>query len=46
MSFLVGPDGIVYEKDLGSKTADTATALTDYNPGDGWKPVNSQASAE
>ena len=46
MSFLVGPDGVVYEKDLGPKTADTAAALTDYNPGDGWKPVNSQASAE
>jgi hypothetical protein len=46
MSLLVGPDGVVYEKDLGPKTADTAAALTDYNPGDGWKPVNSQASAE
>jgi DUF2950 family protein len=46
MSFLVGPDGIVYEKDLGPKTADTAVALTEYNPGDGWKPVNRQPSAE
>jgi hypothetical protein len=43
MSFLVGTDGIVYEKDLGPKTADTAAALTDYNPGDGWKPVNHQS---
>jgi hypothetical protein len=46
MTFLVGSDGIVYEKDLGPKTADTAAALTDYNPGDGWKPVSRQASAE
>ena len=42
MSFLVGTDGIVYEKDLGPKTADTAAALTEYNPGDGWKPANHQ----
>jgi hypothetical protein len=42
MSFLVGSDGIVYEKDLGQKTADTAAALTEYNPGDGWKPANQQ----
>jgi hypothetical protein len=46
MSFLVGTDGIVYEKDLGPNTADTAGALTEYNPGDGWKPVNQQPSAE
>ena len=42
MSFLVGTDGTVYEKDLGPQTADTAAALTEYNPGDGWKPVNQQ----
>jgi len=46
MSFLVDTDGIVYEKDLGPKTVDTAAALTAYNPGDGWKPVNRQPSAE
>ena len=46
MSFLVGPDGIVYEKDLGPKTTEAAVALTDYNPGDGWKPVNQQPSVE
>lgn len=39
MSFLVGKDGVVYEKDLGEKTAEIATAITEYNPGDGWKPV-------
>jgi hypothetical protein len=46
MSFLVGTDGVVYEKDLGPKTADSAAALTEYNPGDGWKPVNRQSSVE
>jgi len=46
MTFLVGTDGVVYEKDLGPKTVDVAAAMTDYNPGDGWKPVNRQPSGE
>jgi DUF2950 family protein len=46
MSFVVGSDGIVYEKDLGPKTSDSAAALTEYNPGDGWKPVNHPSSVE
>jgi len=46
MTFLIGTDGIVYEKDLGPKTVDTAVAITEYNPGDGWKPVNNQTSGE
>ena len=36
MTFIVGKDGIVYQKDLGEKTADAAAALVEYNPGDGW----------
>ena len=39
MTFVVGQDGIVYQKDLGEKTTDIAAALTDYNPGDGWTPA-------
>jgi hypothetical protein len=39
MAFITGTDGIVYQKDLGEKTADVATAMTEYNPGDGWKPA-------
>ena len=46
MTFLVGADGIVYEKDLGPKTVDIAAAMTEYNPGDGWKPVNNERSGE
>jgi hypothetical protein len=44
MSFLVGTDGVVYEKDLGPKTAGTAVAITEYNPGDGWRDVNARES--
>ena len=36
MSFTVGRDGVVYQKDLGEHTADVAAAMTEYNPGDGW----------
>ena len=38
MTFIVGKDGIVYQKDLGEKTADLAP-VAEYNPGDGWKPA-------
>jgi len=36
MTFIVGKDGVVYQRDLGEKTADIAAAMAQYNPGDGW----------
>jgi hypothetical protein len=39
MSFIVAKDGIVYQKDLGEKTAEIAAAMTEYNPGDSWSPA-------
>lgn len=36
MTFIVGKDGTVYQKDLGEKTDEIARAISDYNPGDGW----------
>jgi len=39
MTLLIGPERVVYQKDLGEKTSETAAAMTDYNPGDGWTPV-------
>jgi hypothetical protein len=47
LSFTVGPDGVVYQTDLGDKTADVAAATTEFNPGDGWTPAkeSSQSSA-
>ena len=39
MTFLVGEDGVIYQKDLGEKTAELATNMADYNPGDGWSVV-------
>jgi hypothetical protein len=39
MTFIVGKDGVVYQKNLGEKTTDAAKALTAYNPSDGWRPA-------
>jgi hypothetical protein len=39
MTFAVGTDGVVYQIDLGEKTADVASVMAEYNPGDGWKPA-------
>jgi Protein of unknown function (DUF2950) len=39
MTFLVGKDGVIYQKDLGEKTSEAAAAIADYNPGDGWTVV-------
>jgi hypothetical protein len=36
MSFLVGADGVVREKDLGRKTATIAEAMQAYDPDTGW----------
>jgi hypothetical protein len=45
MSFLVGKDGTVYQKDLGERTADVASAMTDYNPGNGWTATNASLAS-
>ena len=42
MTFIVGPDGVVYEKDLGKKTEVVAKAMKEYNPGSGWQKAEDQ----
>jgi hypothetical protein len=37
MSFLVSPHGTVFERDLGSSTAETAQAIKTFDPEPGWK---------
>jgi Protein of unknown function (DUF2950) len=37
MTFMVGPDGVVYEKDLGADTLKTFQAMDKYNPDKTWK---------
>ena len=36
MTFVVGSDGVVYQKDLGAKTALVGKALKEFDPGTGW----------
>jgi hypothetical protein len=39
MTFLVGPPGIVYQKNLGEKSTEAAAAITTYDPDETWTPV-------
>jgi hypothetical protein len=40
MSFMVGENGIVLEADLGPDTLAAGNAITAFNPGEGWAPVD------
>jgi hypothetical protein len=42
MTFLVGADGVVHEKDLGQNTADLAKAMAAYNPDSSWRHSEDQ----
>jgi DUF2950 family protein len=39
MTFMVGPQGIVFQKDLGDDTADAVKSITTYNPDPSWEPT-------
>ena len=45
VSFLIGPDGALYQKDLGENTAGQAANLTEYNPADGWTSTSTHAGS-
>jgi hypothetical protein len=40
MTFIVNHDGVVYEKDLGAKTANIANAMTKFDPDQTWKKAD------
>jgi hypothetical protein len=42
MTFIVGVDGVVYQKDLGKKTEAHAKSWKEYNPDSSWKKVEEQ----
>ncbi len=42
MTFIVGEDGVVHEKDLGKKTEMAGKAMKDYDPGSGWQKAEEQ----
>jgi len=39
MTFIMGPDGIVYQKDLGERTAEVAGGMKAFNPDASWTKV-------
>lgn len=41
MTFLVGPQGVVYQKDLGAKGAEVAKTMKAYDPDASWNPTRS-----
>jgi hypothetical protein len=42
MTFIVGQDGVVYQKDLGDDTEKSAKSLTAYDPDSSWTPAEKQ----
>ena len=42
MTFIVGVDGVVYQKDLGKKTDVLAKAMKEYNPDSSWQKAEDQ----
>jgi hypothetical protein len=42
MSFVVGQDGVVYQKDLGPDTAKQAAAMSEQHPDPTWTPVQAE----
>ena len=39
MTFMMNQDGVVFEKDLGEKTAQIVSQITEYNPDKSWRKV-------
>ncbi len=42
MTFIVGEDGVVYQKDLGKKTEALAKGMKEYNPNSSWQKAEDQ----
>jgi DUF2950 family protein len=42
MTFIVGVDGVVYQKDLGKKTEAFAKGMKEYNPDSSWQETKEQ----
>jgi len=39
MTFIINQDGVLFQKDLGKTTTDTASTMSEFDPGDGWNLV-------
>jgi hypothetical protein len=45
MTFIVGEDGVVYERDLGKKTDAAANSMKEYNPNSRWQEAEVERTA-
>jgi hypothetical protein len=45
MTFIVDRDGKIYQRDLGEKTTQIASAMAEYNPDGDWTPVKDRGIA-
>jgi hypothetical protein len=39
MTFIIDQDGVMLQKDLGKSTAETASGMKEFDPGEGWSEV-------
>ena len=39
MTFIINQDGVLFQKDLGKTTTETATAISEFDPDTSWSPV-------
>jgi hypothetical protein len=39
MTFFLGREGVVYQRDLGKDTSAVAASIKEYNPSEGWRPA-------
>lgn len=46
MTFLVGADGVLYQKDLGPKTEELAKTMKEYNPDSTWQKAEEEQPQE
>jgi hypothetical protein len=44
MTFIVGSDGVIYERDLGANTATAVKSITAFNPDTAWRRVASAST--
>ena len=45
-TFIVNQDGLVWQRDLGEKTAEVAAAITRFNPDSSWTPIPADGEAQ
>lgn len=46
MAFIVGSDGVIYQKDLGPKAEELARAMKEYNPDSTWQKAGEEQPQE